>query len=140
MVPVQSKATNLPDPHPVHRHAVESNSVQTVIRGRVTSPSGPLGGVTVSVVGKGVVVQTNDDGSYSINADIGDRLSFSSVGYTLQVVEVSSTTVNVTLALEDTALDEVIVTAMGITREKKGLGYAVQDLQSEELMKNKSAN
>lgn len=139
-LPMQSMATNVSMPKPVALQAVHDSNAQDIVRGTVSGPSGPLAGVTVSVVGKAVAVQTNEDGAYRINARVGDRLSFSSVGYGLQEVAVTSGTVNVTLQLEGTSLDEVIVTAMGITREKKGLGYAVQDLGSEELMKNKSAN
>jgi len=113
---------------------------QSTIRGVVRDANGPLAGVTVSVIGKSISVQTDANGAFSIEAATGDRLRFTSLGHAQQEVTVTSGTVNVTLQAEDTALDEVIVTAMGITREKKGLGYAVQDLGSEELMKNKTAN
>src|SRR5690606_34016614 len=113
---------------------------QSTIRGVVRDANGPLAGVTVSVIGKSISVQTDANGAFSIEAATGDSLRFTSLGHAQQEVTVTSGTVNVTLQAEDTALDEVIVTAMGITREKKGLGYAVQDLGSEELMKNKTAN
>ena len=55
-------------------------------------------------------------------------------------VQVTGSVVNVKVADGTTNLDEVVVTALGIKKDKKSLGYAVDDLKAEELMRNKSAN
>jgi len=114
--------------------------VQVTVRGAVRDANGPLAGVTVSVVGRDVAVQTDEKGTYSIRADLGDRLRFTGVGHASHEEQVVSGTLDVTLQIGDATLDEVVVTAMGIAREKKALGYAVQDIKADELMKNKNPN
>lgn len=113
---------------------------QASVSGVVRDANGPIAGVTVSVVGKTISTQTDENGSYSINASVGDRLRFTSVGHVPHEEEVTTSTLHVTLSMNDATIDEVVVTAMGITREKKALGYAVQDIKSDELMKNKNPN
>lgn len=113
------------------------------ITGTVLSEEGiPLQGVSVSIQGRSVGTQTAENGSFSISANTGNTLVFSYVGYVTKTVIVgSSTVINVTLVKSEAEnMGEVIVTAMGIRREKKALGYAAQDLGAEELMKNKTAN
>lgn len=113
------------------------------ISGKVTNASDgtSMSNVTVSIKGKAVSTQTNPDGSFTIKADPGDVLIFSTIGSKpLQQTVGSSSTVNIALSNSEEALTEVVVTAMGIKKEKKALGYAVQDIKAEELMKNKTAN
>lgn len=111
------------------------------ISGTVTDENGvPLPGATVLVEGTTNGVSTDFDGEYSINASSGDTLIFSFVGYASQSVSVdSSTTINVMLAT-DSALDEVVVTSLGISRAKKSLGYAVTELQGDEVNTVKDHN
>ncbi|SKB68121.1 TonB-linked outer membrane protein, SusC/RagA family [Sphingobacterium nematocida] len=115
---------------------------QKAISGKVTSSDGNgVSNVTVIVKGTTRSVQTNADGSFSIQAAPGETLIFRAIGSgeTSQVVG-SGNVYNIKLMGSEEAIDEVVVTAMGIKKEKKALGYAVQDLGSEELMKNKTAN
>jgi len=113
------------------------------ISGKVTNASDgtSLSNVTVSIKGKAVSTQTNPDGSFTIKAEPGDVLIFSAIGSksTQQTIG-SSSTINMALSGSEEALGEVVVTAMGIKKEKKALGYAVQDIKADELMKNKTAN
>ena len=111
------------------------------ISGTVTDDNGvPLPGATVLVEGTSIGVSTDFDGNYSINANSGDTLVFSFVGYASQSVVVgSSATVNIQLS-PDNALDEVIVTSLGISRAKKSLGYAVTELKSDEVNTVKDHN
>ncbi|MGO3305334.1 MAG: SusC/RagA family TonB-linked outer membrane protein [Sphingobacterium sp.] len=113
---------------------------QNQITGTVSSASGSVAGVTVMVVGSTTVTQTDQNGVFSIAAARGSTLRFSAVGYVSQDIVASATHLKVALVADDQALDEVIVTAMGIKREKKALGYAAQDIGAAELMKNKSPN
>ena len=100
---------------------------QTSVSGTVSDSSGvPLPGATVVVAGTSNGVTTDFDGVYSIEASEGDVLSVSYVGFITQNVTVgASASVNVTL-VSDNTLEEVVVTALGITREAKSLGYAQQ--------------
>ena len=73
------------------------------------------------------------DGNFSINASEGQILEFSFVGYETAVVTVgSSNVINISLSL-GTQLEEVIVTSLGITREKRALGYAVSEVDNSQV-------
>jgi TonB-linked SusC/RagA family outer membrane protein len=114
---------------------------QQSVSGTVTDSEGvPLPGATVIVEGTSTGVSTDFDGVYSITANEGDVLSFSYVGFTTQKVTVgASATLNVTL-VSDNALEEVVVTALGITREAKSLGYAQQKVEGDALTKTKETD
>jgi TonB-linked SusC/RagA family outer membrane protein len=111
---------------------------QKSVSGTVADDTGvPLPGATVQVVGTTNGVTTDFDGVYSITANEGDVLSVSYVGFATQNVTVgASATINVQLA-SDNSLEEVVVTALGITREAKSLGYAQQAVSGEALTKTK---
>jgi len=111
---------------------------QKSVSGTVSDSAGvPLPGATVIVDGTSNGVTTDFDGVYSISANEGDVLSISYVGFTTQKVTVgASATLNVTL-VADNALEEVVVTALGITREAKSLGYAQQKVEGAALTKTK---
>lgn len=120
-----------------------SYAQQKTVTGTVvsTADSQPLAGVTVVVVGKSQSTQTESNGQFSIEGNTGDILRFSYLGYVSQDVTIGSqNTITVSLEPSSEALGEVVVTAMGIKRERKALGYSVQEIQSEELLKNKDAN
>jgi len=116
---------------------------QKTVTGTVTdgSTGDPLTGVTITVQGSNVQSQTDASGRYTIAVQSGQTLVFQSVGYgqTQRVVGEASV-IDVSLSASEEALGEVIVTAMGIKREKRALGYAAQDIQSEELLRNKDPN
>ena len=111
------------------------------VNGTVTDDNGvPLPGATVVVEGTQNGVSTDFDGNYSIDAASGDKLVFSYVGYSSQTVSVgNSATVNVSLQ-PDNALSEVVVTALGISREKKSLGYAVSQVSGDNVNTVKDHN
>ena len=117
-------------------------SVQAqTISGTVTDENGvPLPGATVLVEGTSTGVSTDFDGNYSIDASSGDTLVFSFVGYASQSIVVgSSATVNAVLT-PDTALEEVVVTSLGIKRNVKALGYSLTVVDGSELSDNKTTN
>ncbi len=106
-----------------------------VITGVVTEAGtgDPLPGVNVVVKGTQTGAATDFDGKYSIKAEKGQTLVFSFVGYnTVEQKVGDSNVINVVLK-EGTKLTEVVLTAQGIKREKKALGYAVSTVKSEEL-------
>ena len=107
---------------------------QTAISGTVVSAQDgePIIGAAVKVKGSTQGVVTNLDGQFSINVKAGTTLVFSYVG--MQTKEAAAKNgMKVQLIPDDQMLEEVVVTAMGITRSKKSLGYASQDLKEGEL-------
>ena len=105
------------------------------VSGTVSDESGmPVAGVNIIVQGTSSGTQSDFDGNYSIMVDEGAVLTFSYVGYTTETRTVgSSDTINVTMSEDVAQLEEVVVTAQGITRERKALGYAVSEVAGEEL-------
>ena len=112
------------------------------VTGKVIDKSNqPIIGVYVVVQGTSVAASTDLDGNYSINAPENGVLVFTSIGMSTQNVPVNGRAViNVTMEDDAMLLDELVVTALGIKRERKALGYAVQDLKSDEIIKNKTSN
>ena len=111
---------------------------QVSITGTVTDQKGgPLPGVTVQVKGSSSGTLTDDKGKYNLaNVPSGATLSFSFIGMSAQEIPVNGkTSIDVTLAEASVGLDEVVVTAIGIRREKKALGYAVQDIAGDVVQK-----
>ena len=100
----------------------------------------PIPSVSVKVKGTDNAAITNFDGVYSIKAGNGAVLVFSSMGYATQEASVTGNTLNVSLAVSTNKLDEVVVTALGISREKKSVGYAIQEVGGTEVSKVKDAN
>ncbi|WP_442266629.1 SusC/RagA family TonB-linked outer membrane protein [Tenacibaculum sp. ZS6-P6] len=115
---------------------------QKKITGKVTSASdgAPLPGVNVIIKGTTIGVETDFDGLYAIEANSNDVLEFSFVGMkTISVKVGEQTTINVVLQ-EGNLLNEVVVTALGIKKEKKALTYSAQEVKGDELTKVKQTN
>jgi TonB-linked SusC/RagA family outer membrane protein len=95
----------------------------------------PLPGVSVSVVGTSVGTITNAEGKYAMNVPTGGEvLIFRFVGLLTQQLEIGANTViDVVMEQDLMELDEVVVTALGISREKKALGYSVSQLNSGDI-------
>lgn len=112
------------------------------VTGTVSDKNGePLIGVYVLIQGTQKGTSTDIEGKYNLDAPANATLVFSSMGYQDAIEPVNNRAViNVTMKDDAVLLDDVVVTAMGIKKEKKALGYAVQDLKSEEILKNKSSN
>ncbi|WP_242015628.1 SusC/RagA family TonB-linked outer membrane protein [Robertkochia marina] len=101
----------------------------------------PLPGVTVSLKGSASGTSTDFNGNYTIEAGRDAVLVFSYVGFTTREIPVEGQSViNVSLQEDTQQLDEVVVTALGVSREKKALGYAVSELQNEDLTTAKEPN
>nr|WP_299343348.1 SusC/RagA family TonB-linked outer membrane protein [Allomuricauda sp.] len=105
------------------------------ISGTVTDSDGlPLPGVNIVVEGTTTGTQTDFDGNYSISASTGQTLLFTYIGQREERRTVGAgSTINVQMQEDAEALEEVIVTAQGIRREKQALGYAVSEVGSEAL-------
>jgi len=108
------------------------------VTGTVTDEDGmSVPGVNVIVKGTNTGAQTDFDGNYSVPAGSGDVLVFSYVGFlTQERVIGANNTIDVILAVDAAQLDEVVVTAFGIKRNPKSLGYAVSTVESEDVLEN----
>lgn len=104
------------------------------VRGVVTDEEGlPLPAVNITVKGTNKGTATNFDGNYELSVEPGQTLSFSIVGFEDKEVKVGSEVViNVQMQM-GSALDEVVITALGISREKKSLGYVAEEVKAESL-------
>ncbi|RZL11208.1 MAG: SusC/RagA family TonB-linked outer membrane protein, partial [Pedobacter sp.] len=123
--------------------SIQVMAQQKTITGKVTSVEDglPIPGASVKIKGTNAGTQTNTDGTYTISANQGDVIQFIFLGMkTYEVTVGTSTTINANLNSDSQALGEVVVTALGIKKEKRALGYSVSDLGADELMKNKNTN
>jgi TonB-linked SusC/RagA family outer membrane protein len=113
------------------------------VTGRVTSADDgtALPGVNVVVKGSSSGTVTDAQGRYSISVGDNATLVYSFVGLTTQEIPVANqSTIDVQLASDVRQLSEVVVTALGIEREQKSLGYSVQEIQGETVARVKDAN
>ena len=115
---------------------------ERTITGTVLESDGtPVLGASVLIKGSGSGTQTDSHGHYSIKGKNGDVLEISAIGFTSREVKVrSSAPGTITLEKSNDQLQEVVVTALGIKKEQKSLGYSVTQLDAKELMKNKNTN
>lgn len=114
---------------------------QTVVKGKVADENGdPVIGASIQIKGTGQGTITDIDGNFTLEVPLGNEiLVISYVGMETQEAGVAPE-LNIILQSDVSLLDEVVITAMGIKKERKALGYAVQDVNADELMKNKSVN
>ncbi|UBM57340.1 SusC/RagA family TonB-linked outer membrane protein [Marinilongibacter aquaticus] len=113
------------------------------IRGTVSSANDkiPLPGVSVIVKGSTVGTTTDASGKYELQATADQTLVFSFVGYTSQEIAIGSKSiVDVALVEDNQSLDEVVVTALGIKKDAKKLGYATSTVGKEALTENRQPN
>ncbi|WP_164914158.1 SusC/RagA family TonB-linked outer membrane protein [Aquimarina sediminis] len=136
---IQQKAPNNLSPNQIGPLKPEQ---EQEINGTVKDKSGlPLTGVNVIISGTTRGVQTDFDGKYSITASTGDVLSFSFLGMKTTTVTVGNTlTIDIIMEEDTASLEEVVVTALGIKKEAKKLGYSIQTVQGDDLTKVRSVN
>lgn len=120
---------------------MEVTSVQqtTKITGTVTDGKEPIIGASVRVKGTTIGSVTDLNGQFTLDVKPGTELLVSYVGYKDVTVKAANG-MTVLLEEESTALSEVVVTALGIKRDRKALGYGVSEVKGEELTKAKETN
>ncbi|RBQ02510.1 SusC/RagA family TonB-linked outer membrane protein [Pedobacter miscanthi] len=113
-----------------------------IITGTVKSADGEtLPGVSIFIKETKQTTISDGKGAFSINAPEKGTLVFSYIGFKTQEIQISKNgPISVILQSSDNALDEVVVTALGISREKKSLGYAVQEVKGQSLAEAKESN
>ena len=107
--------------------------------GTVTDGTEPIIGASVRVKGKSQGTVTDLDGRFQLDVAPGTELVISYIGYK-EVTVKATNGMKIALQEENTALSEVVVTALGIKRERKALGYALTEVKGEELTKAKETN
>ncbi|MGX5817250.1 SusC/RagA family TonB-linked outer membrane protein [Chitinophaga lutea] len=118
--------------------AQQPRSVSGIVR---TDDGAPLPGVVVRVKGTSRGTVAAGDGSFRIQVAPSETIEFTYIGYTPQEIQPGDRTeLSITMKASESALGEVVVTAMGIRKERKALGYSVQEIKSAELLKNKDPN
>lgn len=118
------------------------NTPDIAITGKVTDENGePLPGATISVKGTSIGTVSDVDGNFNLNVPENAVLSVSYVGYqTLEIPVANQTDISISLVGDALGLSEVVVTALGVKREEKQLGYAVQEVKEDELEKVRDHN
>ncbi len=110
------------------------------VTGTVIDESGaPLPGASILVKGTTNGTQTDFDGHFSIHIQNGQKLMVSYIGFRPEELPIYSSVMNIRLDEDMEALNEVIVTAMGVKREKRSLGYAVSSVDASQALQGKAA-
>ena len=112
------------------------------VRGTVTDQQGePIIGASIVLKGTSHGTVTDAEGHFSLAVTPGASIEVSCIGFEKRTVKVGAqTSLTIALAEDSRSLGDVVVTAMGIKKEKKALGYSVTDMKADELMKNKNTN
>lgn len=115
---------------------------KTTVAGTVTDAAGePIIGASIVVKGTSRGTVSDADGYFTLSAPQGTTLEVSCIGFEKKTIKVpASGKVTVMLNEDSRSLGDVVVTAMGIKKERKALGYSVTDMKADELMKNKNTN
>jgi len=119
-----------------------SQGQETLIKGRVIDAVTKKGiqGVTIMVQNTAIGVTSAIDGTFKINAQKGAVLVVSFIGYDQKIVSSSDEFLNVDLNITSLQLQDVVVTALGITSKKRALGYSVQEVKGEVMTQARETN
>jgi TonB-linked SusC/RagA family outer membrane protein len=117
----------------------QSRVIKGVIKDSETKEGIP--GVGVLVVGSSTATTTDVNGAYSITVEgEGKKLIFTYVGYANQTVSADKEVIDITLMPSSTVLNETVVTALGVSKEKKALGYSISEVSGDALRESGEAN
>ena len=124
--------------------AVESADAMSVhqtekVNGVVTDALGPVAGAAVQAIGTNAGTVTDEKGQFELDVEPGTLLVVTCLGYK-DINVIASSGMQVVLTEDATALEEVVVTALGIKRDRKALGYALSEVKGDELNKAKETN
>ncbi len=111
------------------------------VRGKIQDAMGPIAGASVAIKGTTIGTISDIDGNFSLEISNGQTIQVSFIGYTTQEIRYTGqSSINVTLVEDTKVIEEVVVTALGIKREKKALGYATQELKGDALIEARENN
>ncbi|KQR70925.1 SusC/RagA family TonB-linked outer membrane protein [Pedobacter sp. Leaf176] len=123
--------------------AQQLSAQNSIVTGTVRSTDGEgIPGVSILVKETKKVVATDANGAFSVNVADKNTLVFSYIGFQTQEVLVNKNAGSLVITLQESenALNEVVVTALGISRQRKSLGYAVQELKGQDIAEAKESN
>jgi len=123
--------------------ALNASGQQITVNGTVTSSEDNTGipGVTVKIRGKNTGTVTEINGAYTIQAAKGEVLEFSYVGYATREITIgNSARINVVLSPAVSELGEVVVTALGVKRQKREVGYTIESVPAAEIQLSNAGN
>ena len=122
--------------------AIDISQQDTKITGTVEDEFGPVAGASVVIKGTTNGTMTDMDGHFTLEGvKKGDIIQISFIGFATQDIPYTGqTALNVKLEEDAQKLDEVVVTALGMKRDKKALGYAMQELKGDELLSSREPN
>ena len=107
------------------------------VYGTVTDAIGPVIGAAIQAIGTNAGTITDENGKFELNVEPGTLLLVSCLGYK-DINVVAAAGMQIVLTEDATALEEVVVTALGIKRDRKALGYALSEIKGDELTKARS--
>ncbi len=127
---------------PVLLLCILAMSQTNVLRGKILDEKGlPIVGASVKVKGTTTGVMTASDGSFTLPVPANGALEISAVGYRQQELALSGQTeINISLSQFNAQLEEVVVTALGVKREKRNLTYSTQEVKGDDLLRTKEPN
>ena len=113
-----------------------------IVKGKVTdNKNNPVAGATVAAKGSGGGVTTNADGNFTIEAEKGQVLVVSYVGFVNREITIENNSfLNIALTPGNNSLEEVVVTALGIKKEKRAIGFATQEVKGATMEKAREPN
>lgn len=122
--------------------AISIYAQNVTVKGSVKDQLGdPVIGATVKILGSSTGTVTDIDGNFSISCSPNATLEFSYIGFSTKAVDVKGhTTLNVTMDESNNSLDEVVVTALGIKKDAKKLGYSISSVGSADLVRTGASN
>lgn len=122
--------------------AIDISQQDTKVTGTVEDEFGPVAGASVVIKGTTTGTMTDMDGHFTLEGvKKGDIIQISFIGFATQDIPYTGqTALNVKLEEDAQKLDEVVVTALGMKRDKKALGYAMQELKGDELLSSREPN
>lgn len=119
------------------KHGTDISQQKTKVTGIVEDALGPVTGASVVIKGTTNGTITDLDGKFSLDVTNGQVIQISFIGYTTQEIKYTGqAALNVNLVEDTQKLDEVVVTALGMKRSEKALGYAVTELKGDDLKTN----
>ena len=118
----------------------QAQSIQ--VKGKITDAATekPVDGANIMVKNAKTGTSSNVDGEFSISANNGEKLTISIVGFESQTVTASTNFLNIQLQADNRQLNEVVVTALGVKKDVKRLGYSVQEVKGADLLKARESN
>src|SRR5690625_3488308 len=119
--------------------AIQVSAQELEVSGTVTGEDGTgIPGITVQIQGTNTGTATNANGEFSITAASDAVLIFSGIGFERQEVAVNGqSTINVTMETSTSKLNELVVTALGIQRQERELGYSTKKVDAEDLTESR---